>query len=175
MIETFDDIRRRTAATTQTAARIMVTVQALLQDVDGAIDAGQWEVAGHAGRAVVLECCALRGTGRGGEPSWPVGGVAFDPFARLDPAERAEAADLLDRAGRLGDAAGAAAWRDRLAALVDGVTAGNGIAGDLPELRSPAGMFAALRLARDGFDVVAAMHLAPVFPESWTTAVPPAS
>lgn len=169
----FDDIRRRTAFVTQATARIMVTVQALLQDVEGAVAAGQFEVAAIAGRSLVLECIAIRGIGKGGELVWPAGGAAFDPFTALDEEERMRAISLMDRGAQLNDSESASVWTADLASLVQELQREAGLADPLPVLRSPEGMFAAMRMARGAFEVVSAMDLAPVFPESWTMAVPP--
>jgi hypothetical protein len=172
-MQQYEDIRRRTAFVTQAAARIIVTVQAFLQDAEGAAQEGQFEVAAIAGRSVVLECVAIQGIARGGELTWPSGSVSFDAFAALDEHERERATSLMDRGARLTDKESARAWTAELAQFIRDVEIEAGFTEPLPVLRSPEGMFAAMRMARGAFEIVSAMDLAPVFPESWTMALPP--
>jgi hypothetical protein len=169
----YEDSRRRAAFVTQAAARIMVTVQSFLQDAEGAAEAGQFEVAAIAGRSVVLECAAIRGIAKGGELTWPYGTVSFDAFAALNTSEREQAMSLMDQGSRLSDKESALAWTAELAQLIRDVEIEAGFTEPLPVLRSPEGMFAAMRMARGAFDVVSELDLAPVFPESWTMALPP--
>jgi hypothetical protein len=169
----YPDVRRHVAFVTQGLTRILVSLQALLQDVNGAVADGQYRVAAHAGRSFVVECLAVRGIARGGELLWAPEVVTYDPFAGATPQERRAAVDLLDRGGRLATPEEAERWRDELAAMLLDLQESLGLGRDLPELRSPEGMFAALRLARGAFELVDRFQLAPILPTSWTEAVAP--
>lgn len=170
----YPDVRRHVAFVTQGLTRILVSLQALLQDVDGALADGQYRVAAHAGRSFVIECLAVQGIASGGELLWAPEAVTYDPFASASPEQRRTAVDLLDRGGRLSDPEEGARWRDELATMLSDLQTGLGLGPDVPELRSPAGMFAGLRLARGAFELVDRFQLAPILPTSWTEAVTPA-
>ncbi len=153
----------------------MVTAQSLLQDVDGALRADQHEVAACAGRVLVLECLGIKGISNGGEQIWPPGGVAFDCFANIAEADRADALALMDRGARVDSAAAGQAWLAELTTLVSDLEASLDIAGKLPVLRTPEGMFGAMRMTRGAFEVAASMDLVPIFPDAWTMDLPPTS
>jgi len=166
------DVRRRVAYRTRGVARVLVTAQAQLEDVVGAVDAAQFAVAAIAGRQLILECLAIRGINDGGQVAWPPGAVSFDPFAHASGADRATAVALMNTGASLTSVEDGRRWAEELAQLLRAVCTELGFDDPLPVLRSRDGMFSAIRLVKDAVAVVDRMRLGSVFPEAWAKAVP---
>jgi hypothetical protein len=167
------DIRRRIAFVTQGVTRILVSLQALAQDIDGALADGQYLVAAVAGRAFFLEVLAIRSAATVGELQWAPEAVSFTPFAGATPHERQQVLDAMDEGLRVCDEESARRWRATVSDHLDLLIADLGLGEHLPILRSPEGMFQAIRLARGAFELVDRMALAPVLPASWSEVVTP--
>ncbi|MGW6457500.1 hypothetical protein ACWF94_16540 [Streptomyces sp. NPDC055078] len=103
------------------------------------------EFAAAAGRAVPGTAVPGTGDPGSGAPGSAASGSADDPGRDLP-----------------GD------WLDRLHAWVGGIEATLGLAEPLPQLRSPDGMFGALRLVRGWHELADRLGVAPLLPTEWT-------
>ena len=153
------------------AARLLLDVQSCLEDTEGAVAAGQYEVAAIQGRFAALGCLSIRGLASEGELDSPVDDTAFDPFRGADPAEVVEGLSLISEGADL-DATTAPDWLERLRRFFDETERRLGYDERLPVLRSPGGMFAGLRLARNWTPLVEALGMPPLLPDDWIQEAP---
>lgn len=160
------DTRRRVAAVTQGLTRMLIFVQAAYQDVRGALHAGQRETFQLQVRSVIIDCLSSRNAARSGEVSWTNDSVTSDPFAG-DPEELGEALSLLRDAALVTTEAEGLVVVERLGRFVADTEAQLGFSEPLPELRSPNGMFGAIKLARGAFEAVDVLGLPSLLPAEW--------
>lgn len=161
------DIRRWVAFRAFGAKRLLLVAQSALDDVEGAVSAGQREVAVLRARVLVLECLSVRSLARTGELD-ASSSVSFDPFAGLTGDEVAEGLALVGLDTEHAAPDQVAAWRDALAGYLDQTEALLGYDPPLPVLRSPEGSFGALRLARQWSPALAELGLPDLLPDVWT-------
>lgn len=163
MSETLPDFRRAAAHIAQGMGRLMIFVQACLEDVQGGMGAGQAELTVHQARTILLECLAIRGLARGGETTWAADELGFDHFSCVPTDVLAEARAI----AKDGLISRDATWFARLGAFIGATEAELSLVEPLPVLRSPEGMYAALRMARPIFELVDELELPPILPAGW--------
>lgn len=167
------DYRRRVAFLTQGVGRHLVFVQMALKDIDGALADGQIAVAALQARLVISECMAIRDVIRGGEIFWNHDSLTFDPFGRADPRELESVTRLLQSTASVaseGDAEQIALWRSEILGFARETEQLLGYPDGLPILRSPEGMFSALRLAQGIFEMLDELELPSPLPIEWVDA-----
>lgn len=149
----------------------MVSVQEAVEDVEGGVAAGQWGLVLAQTRQVIMSCLYIRGLGSGAEPYIYEDSGAFDPCTQVPDDDLRAGLSLIEEACALSaaDGEGAADWLDRLLDWVRATEATLGLRERLPELRSPEGMFGALRLVRGWEPLVGELGLPPLLPVEWTT------
>ena len=155
------DIRRWVAFRAYGAKRLLLVAQSALDDVEGAVLAGQHEVAMLRARVLVLECLSVRSLARTGDVD-ASSSVSFDPFAGLSEDEVAEGLALIELDD---DPTG---WVQALADYLAETEDLLGYDPPLPVLRSPEGTFGALRLAREWSPVLRELNLPDLLPDVWT-------
>lgn len=163
MTEPHPDFRRAAAHLSQGMGRLLIFVQACLEDVVGAMEAGQQELAAHQTRAILTECLAIRGLRRGGDATWAADELAFDAFGFPCETAVAQATSIAEDGLHLRDDA----WLGRLREFIAETEAELGLGEPLPVLRSPEGMYSALRMARPVFELVDRLNLPPILPAGW--------
>ncbi|MCU1496886.1 MAG: hypothetical protein JWM47_839 [Acidimicrobiales bacterium] len=161
------DVRRRVAALTQGLTRMLIFVQSAAQDVGGALHAGQLETFRVQVRSVVIDCLAIRSALRSGEVLWTNDGVTGNPFAGCSSEEVESGLRLLRAAAEVEGPEEATAFLAAFDAFIAATELALGFDGPLPALRSPDGMFGAIRLARGAFEAVEHLHLPPLLPPEW--------
>ena len=165
------DPRRYVAFRAFGASRLLLETQSCVEDAEGSVAAGQYEAAAIQGRLTVHLCLSIRGLAREGELEFSIDDTAFDPFHGADPDEVIEGLVLASEGADL-DATTAASWLVRLRRFFDETERRLGYDGRLPVLRSPEGMFAGLRVARDWTPLVEALGLPPLLPDDWIQEAP---
>jgi hypothetical protein len=168
------DARRWVAFHGKGAARLMLTIQAEIDDIEGAVSAGQYEVAAFQARAAVVGCLSVRSLAVAGEIDSPPDQLSFSPFAGLSEAEVGRGLSLAAAGLEIEDGLGANAWLTRLRTYAAATEALLGFDEPLPVLRSPEGLYPALRLARQWLGLVEELGLPPLLPAQWTQAGLPA-
>lgn len=166
------DVRRRVAFRAHGAVRLLNSVQASLDDVEGAIDAGQYGVAAYQARHLVLECLSIRSLASEGEVDFADESPSFDPFAGLAQTEISSALALATEAVDV-DAETAGGWLERLRELVAETERALDYDTPLPLLRSPDGAFGLIALTRRWAGVLEELGLPPLLPLEWIPAGEP--
>ena len=165
MSERADDIRRA-ALGAYGGLRFLRRVQGGVEDVEGAIQAGQYGAAAAMARSVVLLCLSIHSLAHGGEIDLDEESLSFDPFDRVPEPDVADAIALASAALAL-DADSAAAWLERFQAYVAQTERLLGYDAKLPLLRSPEGAFGLIGIARRWGPVLEALGLPPALPARW--------
>ncbi|WP_236580102.1 hypothetical protein [Streptomyces sp. HM190] len=161
------DLRRLLTFRGHGAARLLLGCRARLEDVEGAVAAGQDEVAVLMAYDLIQLSLSIRGLRTEGELMYGHDEAAFDPFAGL-PAEEAEAgtalaAEGLDATGERGEA-----WLQRLRDHLAETEAQLGYTEPLPDVRSGSGMMKGFKLARTWQAPMDRVGLPPLLPDAWT-------
>jgi hypothetical protein len=160
------DPRRYVAFRAFGTARLLLRAQASLEDTEGALAAGQYEAAAINARLTVQVCLSIRGMAHEGELELLLGDTTFDPFLGVELDEVAQGLALANEGIDI-DARSGPAWFRRLRQFYDLTEEQLGYDAQLPVLRSPAGMFAGLRLARTWAPLVEALGMPPLLPKEW--------
>src|SRR6266571_2539290 len=129
------------------ALRFMTSVQGALEDIEGAIDGGQYGMLAFQARHVMLVCLSIRSLAKEGEIDFDEMSVNFDYFAGLTGEEIGAALALSNEAVGL-DEGKAWEWLNRVRRYVAETERLLGYGSPLPILRSPEGAFAVIGLAR---------------------------
>ncbi len=171
---TSTDFRRLAGFLLQGASRLVIYVQAGMEDIEGAIADAQYDVALLQTRRVLLECLAIRSAADGGRLTWSRDDLSFDYATGTDQDSAREADELLAEMIR----AAAASAGDREAAMSRAlgrleayVAATEGLLElreGLPLLRSAEGFFAGIRAARDMSVIQETFGLPQFLPGDWT-------
>lgn len=162
------EVRRRVVGVAAGAARLLVEAQASFDDVMGAVEEAEWELAAYEARVLATTCLSILSLQTEGEPFAFFGDLAtFDPFAGLDPLRVFEATELANSALDLGSG-NVGAWVDGIRSLLADAELALNLSEPLPELRSPDGLFSVMRLARDWLKAVEDLRLPPILPAEWT-------
>jgi len=147
--------------------RFMRRVQAGVEDVEGALEQGQYGAAALMARTVSLLCLSLRSLAHGAPLDLDEESVAFDVFAAVPPDEIAAALELASDALDV-DGTNAGAWLTRLHAFVADTERVLGHDGPIPLLRSPEGGLAMIRIARRWLPTLLQFGLPSPLPERWS-------
>ncbi|MFL6128325.1 MAG: hypothetical protein ACJ73E_04585 [Mycobacteriales bacterium] len=161
------DLRRHVSHVSHAATALLVAAQSALEDVEGGVQAGQWELVGAQAQHLALVCLHVRGLAAGAEPHFWDDTAAGDPYAGVPEDEVEAALRLVAHARRL-PGTDPGPWLERVRALVAGTEATVQLAVPLPELRSPAGLFGGVRLVRGWSPLVEELDLPPMLPGEWT-------
>ncbi|MEU4805074.1 hypothetical protein [Actinosynnema sp. NPDC023587] len=165
------DLRREVAFRALGAARVLLTVDSLLDDVRGAAGAGQVEVAVDQACVVIAKLAGIAVMRTGGEIDDAGDYLAFDPYSALPPDDAERVTELFSLAVRVLDGTSAPdELTDALTAFATDLTTRMGYE-RLPELRRAEGLFPALRLAREWLPVVDLLGLPDLLPTAWTREV----
>ncbi|OKI09454.1 hypothetical protein A6A06_01755 [Streptomyces sp. CB02923] len=163
------DLRRHVTHASHGALLMMVGAQSALDDIEGGVRAGQWQLVLAQTRTLVMICCQVHGLASGAEPYVAEDGAAIDPYTDTPAKEWDEAVRLLYGAAELAAHPDRAPrWLDELHTWVDAAEASLGLDAPLPQLRSSGGMFAALRLVRGWNDLIEELALPSLLPREWT-------
>ncbi|AUY54597.1 hypothetical protein EH183_30555 [Streptomyces sp. CB01881] len=151
---------------------IMVGAQSALEDIEGGVPAGQWHLVLAQTRYLVMVCCQAGGLRSGAEPYVAEDGGAIDPYTHVPAADWESGHRLISEAREFAAAAPseerAGDWLRRVRSWVSEIEATLGLADPLPQLRSPEGMFGALRLVRGWHALADQLGLPPLLPTEWT-------
>jgi hypothetical protein len=161
------DLRRHVAHVSNGAVALLIVAQEALEDVEGGIKSEQWEMVAAQTRHLVLSCLHARGLAGGAEPHIWDDTAAGDPYVGLPDEEVEAALRLIDDVRRL-PGTDPEPWLARVRGLMAGVEDSIQLSERLPELRSPTGMFSAVRLVRGWQPVVAELGLPSILPGEWT-------
>lgn len=148
----------------------IMEVQAFVEDLEGALAAGQLPVVKFAGLQVVRNCLSLRCVLAEGFPPDP-GDALANPFAGLSDAATAAGVTLSTRLAGVTGLAAAGPVAEDIFAYVREFERDLGFADGVPSVRRAEGLFPALRLAREILPVNQAAHLPLALPSEW---IPPA-
>ncbi|MGW0332544.1 hypothetical protein ACWD0J_11850 [Streptomyces sp. NPDC003011] len=161
------DLRRLLAFRAHGAARLLLGCRARLEDVEGAVGAGQTEVAALMAYELVQLSLSVRGLRTEGELSYGRDEVAFDPFAGV-PAAEAEAGLILAAQGREAVGERGEEWLDRLRDHLRETEALLGYGEPLPDVRSGSGLMKGFKLARTWQPLLGRVGLPGLLPDAWT-------
>jgi hypothetical protein len=159
-------VQRRVAFRASGAMRFLDRVQGGFEDIEGAVGAGQYDVAAYQAKIVVLACLSIRSLAQDGDVYLDTDSPSFDFFSGVSEEAVAEALTLADDAvGLHGDAA--AEWLQRLRAYVDRTERLLDYDRALPVLRSPQGAFGLVGLTRRWTPLLDHFGLPPLLPDVW--------
>jgi hypothetical protein len=150
----------------------IMEVQAFVEDLEGALDAGQLPVAKFAGLSVIRYCLSLRCLLAEGPPP-DVGDAMADLFAGLSEAETHEALTVARRLALAADLDEVRAAAGGVFAYVRDFERDLGFTDKPPSVRRAEGLFPALRLAREIIPINRAAHLPLALPSEWLPRVEP--
>ncbi|ARZ72345.1 hypothetical protein M1P56_15740 [Streptomyces sp. HU2014] len=161
------DLRRLLAFRAHGAARLLLGCRARLEDIEGAVGAGQTEVAVLMAYDLVQLSLSVRGLRTEGELVYGRDEAGFDPFAGV-PAEEVAAGLALAAEGR--DAVGGRGeeWLARLRGHLRDTEALLGYAEPLPDVRSGSGLMKGFKLARTWQPLLLRVGLPDLLPDAWT-------
>ena len=142
------DMRRRVALRAYGAVRFMKDIQGGVEDIEGAVQTGQFGMAAFQARCVALLCLSIQSLARQGEIDFEEQRVSFDFFDGLNVDEIAPALALANDALDIDDECTAGEWLERFRAYVTDTEHLLGYDDALPVLRSPEGAFGLLGLSR---------------------------
>jgi hypothetical protein len=159
-------VHRRVAFRAYGAMRFLDRVQGGFEDVEGAIGAGQYEVAAYQAKVVALACLSIRSLAVDGDAYLDTDSPSFDFFSSVSEGAIAEALTLANDALDLDDAT-AADWLRRFRAYVDDTERLLDYDRTLPVLRSPEGAFGLVGLTRRWTPLLEQLGLPPLLPDVW--------
>jgi hypothetical protein len=163
------DPRRLVAFVAFGTYRLLYDIHALLEDVCGAVDAQQRDLAVLQARAAAVSALSIRSLRLVGDPDDGVGQLSFDPFTGVPGDEVQRALALAHEGMTVVWGPAAKDWVRRLHDYVDETERLLGYRKPLAELRSPSGLFPSIRLARTLVKAVEECHLPNLFPSEWTS------
>ncbi|MCX4825199.1 hypothetical protein OG883_36145 [Streptomyces sp. NBC_01142] len=161
------DLRRLLAFRAHGAARLLLGCRARLEDIEGAVAAGQTEVAVLMAYDLMQFSLSVRGLRTEGELSYGRDEVGFDPFAGV-PAEEVEAGLILAAEGREAVSESGEEWLDRLRGHLRDTEALLGYREPLPDVRSGSGLMKGFKLARTWQPLLQRVGLPDLLPDAWT-------
>ena len=162
------DIRRSVAFRAIGAARLLLYVHPILEDLRAAVAAEQLDVAAYCARVLVLRCASIRGLRTCGEPEMRPDQVTFDPFEGLDEGEVRSALQLARGAlTAASDIRERDIWLDRVEQYVNETEQSLGYEVSLTSIRTPGGLFPGLRLAREWLGILEDLELPLPIPKAW--------
>jgi len=150
------------------AVRLLLKCGAALEDVEGAVSAGQSEVAVLMAHDLVQLSLSVRGLRTSGELSFAAEQASFDPFEGV-PAEDVEEGLRLAAAGLEAIAADRGEeWLERLRSHLRVTEQQLDYARPLPDVRSGKGLMKGYKLARTWSPQMRRLGLPDVMPSNWT-------
>ncbi len=152
----------------------LMEVQAGVEDLEGALDAGQIPVAKYAGMAIVRKCLGLRSLLAAGVPP-DSGDLLADEFAGLTDERLTEGLTLSARMARSDNLDTLRALAKEVFKYVHEFERDLGFATTPPSVRRPGGLFPALRLAREILPINQAAGLPLALPAEWLPTLPAAA
>lgn len=150
----------------------LMDIQASVEDLQGALQAGQLRVARYAGLTVIRQCLRLRSLQAAGFPPDNSDATA-DLFAGLPESIVSSALALSTRLAQATEPAEAQAAAEAIEAHVREFEAELGFPDSLPSVRRPEGLFPALRLAREVLPINRSANLPLALPAEWVSAAEP--
>ncbi|GIH04904.1 hypothetical protein Rhe02_29710 [Rhizocola hellebori] len=170
-----DDSRRWAAFHGVGTYQLLMEIHAAVEDTHGMILQGQPRVAAYCARDAVVCCLAVRSLATRGELWMEDQDPFYDPFSDCGEAEHALLSQIVGGLTRAGDDAEVDLAYRGLVDFVGETERLLGFSASPASIRTPQGMFPALRVARDLFHVMETAGLPQVLPKSWTaTGKPPA-
>ena len=151
----------------------LMDIQASVEDMQGAMQAGQLRVARYAGLTIIRHCLRLRAVRATGFPP-DASDATAELFAGLDESTVSSALALSTRLAQATELAEAQAAADAIETHVREFEAELGFPDSLPSVRRPEGLFPALRLAREVLPINRAANLPLALPAEWVSAAEPA-
>jgi hypothetical protein len=161
------DLRRRVAFRALGAARLLLDAHADLEDVEGALAADQLEVAAYAARQAIIRSLTIRGLETCGELDPASDQLGFDYFAGVPDGELTESLELAGRALDLDGEDDAARWLEAVRAHLRETERRLDYPEPLLSVRTPNGLFPALRLARGWVPILDELDLPQLLPKEW--------
>jgi hypothetical protein len=161
--------RRWAAFHTSGVYSLLMGIQAAQEDLVGVLERGHLEMARQTARKIALMCLELRSLLHDGLPD-DDGDVFANPFAGVPDEEVASALEAAAGVVRAADVASARSGIEAVDELVAALVRDLGYAGVPPSIRTPAGLYPALRTTRQLLPVNKEAHLPLVFEASWLTA-----
>jgi hypothetical protein len=158
--------QRRVAFRAYGAMRFLNSVQGGFEDIEGAIGAGQYEVAAYQAKVVALACLSIRSLAQDGDAYLDTDSPSFDFFSSVSDNAIGEALTLANDALGLTEAT-AADWLQRFRAYVDETECLLDYERPLPVLRSPEGAFGLVGLTRRWTPLLDQLGLPPLLPDVW--------
>lgn len=159
-------VQRRVAFRAYGAMRFLDRVQGGFEDIEGAIGAGQYEVAAYQAKVVALACLSIRSLAQDGDAYLDTDSTSFDFFSGVSDEAIDEALTLANEAFGLAEAT-AADWFQRFRAYVDRTERLLDYDRPLPVLRSPEGAFGLVGLTRRWTPLLDQLGLPPLLPDVW--------
>lgn len=161
------DLRRLLAFRAHGAARLLLSCRARLEDIEGAVAAGQTEVAVLMAYDLVESSLSVRGLRTEGGLSYGCDEVSFDPFAGVS-AEDIAAGLLLASEGARAVGQCGEEWLERLRDHLRATEALLGYGEPLPDVRSASGLMKGFKLARTWQPHLLRAGLPDILPDAWT-------
>jgi hypothetical protein len=154
-MDRIDDARCWATQRAAGTVRIMLEIEPLLEDLEGAIAEHDTAYAMYLAREYVLRCAAILSMCRGGPVDIDNSLTTADVFTNLPDSLVSQLADLALAPVQGGDITDPG-WLDALRELLRQVQTALGI-DSLPLIRTREGMFPALAAARDAVDLCVAL------------------
>lgn len=167
VIKYTSDLRRHVAFRAFGAYRLLLDVHSTLEDVEGAVEAGQILTAVVQARATIVRSLSIRSLAFGGDFVAPYDGVTYDPFHGLSSDEVLNGTALcVSGIGLVGDEA--RDWARRVREHVEETERLLGYPTALKSVRTPDGIYPALRVARQWLPLMEILRLPSLLPDAWT-------
>jgi hypothetical protein len=161
------DLRRHVAHVSNAAAALLIAAQEAYEDIEGGILSEQWELVAAQTRHLVLVCLHARGLAKDGEPHfWDETGSG-DLFIGVPDADVEAALQLITDVRAL-PGTDPEPFLARVRAVHAAAEASFQLVEPLPELRSPTGLYSAVRLVRGWTPLVEELGLPSILPSDWT-------
>lgn len=162
------DVRRWAALRTIGASRLILKARGAINGAQGALEARQNYAAVMEARSAILTCLSIRSLAVGGSFDDSKDQLTFDPFYGLSEAEVQYALSLVGSGiASVDDSDHASTWMETVVQYVDDTEQLLGFEDPLPVIRSPNGMFASLRLAREWMAILDELNLPNPIPAEW--------
>ena len=159
-------VHRRVAFRAYGAMRFLDRVQGGFEDIEGAIGAGQYEVAAYQAKVVALACLSIRSLAQDGDAYLDTDSPSFDFFTGVGEDAIDAALALANEALGL-DEGTATDWFQRFRAYIAETERLLDYDRPLPVLRSPEGAFGLVGLTRRWTPLLDQLGLPPLLPDVW--------
>ena len=160
------DPRRWAAFQCSGVYTLLMNIHSWQEDLMGALDADQLELAKFSARAAVLDCLQVHALSADGLME-DEGDSLANPFAGIPPERIASAMAAVHGVVAAETVTDARLGVPHIEEQIADVVSMLGFTQAPPSIRTPAGLFPALRITRELLPVNKAAHLPMIFPESW--------